>query len=255
MGDSDFLTIEDHRRIAYHKCSAQGQDRRPGVVFFGGFKSDMTGIKALYLESVCKALDIDYLRFDYTGHGASSGRFEDGCIGDWVRDSRDIVTALTKGPQIYVGSSMGGWIALLLAREAPERVAALIGIAAAPDFTEDLIWASASGAQRSAIMKQGLVSLPGDYGDDYIITERLIREGRNHLILREPFRADFPVRLLHGTADKDVPYERALALLTHLDGTDIRLNLVRGSGHRMSDEYELSLLKETLIGLPVLYGC
>jgi len=144
---------------------------------------------------------------------------------------------------------MGGWIALLLARDAPENVAAMIGIAAAPDFTEDSMWAAASESQRSTIMEQGSLALPSEYGDPYVITRHLINEGRKNLILRSPLRVSFPVRLLHGTADVDVPQERALMLLSHIEGPDVRATFLRGSEHRMSDERELSLLKETLIGL------
>ncbi len=249
MGDPDFITTNDGRCIAYHRVLAQGSDNKPGVVFFGGFKSDMTGSKALYLQELCEALGLAYLRFDYTGHGASSGAFEDGCIGDWAQDARDVIAALTTGPQIYVGSSMGGWIALLIARDAPENVAAMIGIAAAPDFTEDSMWAVSSESQRRAIMEQGFLALPSEYGDSYVITKHLIKDGRENLILRSPLHAPFPVRLLHGTADSDVPHERALALLSHIEGPDVRATLLRGSEHRMSDEKELLLLKETLTSL------
>ena len=249
MGDPDIYTTSDGRRLAYHKVSAQGTEDRPGVVFFGGFKSDMTGSKAVFLQQTCEALGLAFLRFDYTGHGASSGKFEDGSIGDWARDAEDIVSALTDGPQIYIGSSMGGWIALLLARANPERVAAMIGIAAAPDFTEDSMWAAASDAQRRAIMEQGFVTIPSEYDAPYVITRRLIENGREHLILRSPLKMTVPVRLLHGTADVDVPQERALQLLSHIDGPDISLTLLRDSDHRMSGERELLLLKETLLTL------
>lgn len=249
MEGPDFLKTSDGRRIAYHQVNVQEPDARPGVVFFGGFKSDMTGAKAVFLERTCAAMGLAYLRFDYTGHGASSGVFEDGCIGDWLRDAGDAVSALTTGPQIYIGSSMGGWIALLLARDQPERVAAMIGIAAAPDFTEDSMWAAASHAQRRAISEQGFVTLPSEYDAPYVITKRLIANGREHLLLRSPLPAPFPVRLLHGTADADVPLEHALRLHSHLDGPDIRLTLVQGSDHRMSGERELLLLKDTLAGL------
>lgn len=249
MGDPDILTTGDGRHIAYHRVNAQGTDDRPGVVFFGGFKSDMTGSKAVFLQETCEAMGLAYLRFDYTGHGASSGAFEDGCIGDWARDAADIVSELTTGPQIFVGSSMGGWIALLLTRAVPERVAAIIGIAAAPDFTEDSMWAAASHAQRRAIMEHGSLAIPGEYDAPYVITRRLIENGRENLILRNPLSIPVPVRLLHGTADPDVPQERAITLLSHIDGPDIRLTLVQGSDHRMSGERELLLLKETLVGL------
>ena len=250
MSDPNFLTTTDGRRIAYHKVNAQGTDiHKPGVVFFGGFKSDMTGAKAIFLQKTCEALDLSYLRFDYTGHGQSSGKFEEGCVGDWVRDAREAVGRLTTGPQIFIGSSMGGWIALLLARDKPEDVAGMIGIAAAPDFTEDSMWMAASESQRRDIIEQGYVSLPSEYDAPYIITRKLIEDGRDYLILRRPLSVPFPVHLLHGTADVDVPLERALQLVSHLDGPDIRLTLVKDSDHRMSGERELTLLKQTLEAL------
>ena len=251
MSDPDILKTTDGRHIAYHKVKAQdSRASSPGVVFLGGFRSDMTGTKAIFLEDWARELGLGFLRFDYTGHGASSGVFEEGCIGDWAQDAADAVEALTEGPQIFVGSSMGGWIAVILARRMPERVAGLVGIAAAPDFTEDSMWARASAAQRRDIAAKGRVELPSDYSDDpYVITRKLIEDGRDHLVLRAPMTAAFPVRLLQGTADADVPQERALQLLALLDGSDVRATFVRGSDHRMSGEPELSLLKETLNAL------
>jgi len=249
MGVPDIFSTNDGRSIAYSKVNAQGDDARPGVVFFGGFKSDMTGGKAVCLEETCVALGLGFIRFDYSGHGQSSGKFEDGCISDWLNDARDVVSQLTTGPQIFVGSSMGGWISLLLAREMSERVVGLIGIAAAPDFTEDSMWAAASHAQRRGIREQGFVPIPSEYGDPYPITRRLIEDGRQNLILRTPYHAPFPIRLLHGTEDKDVPQERALRLLAHLQCSDIRLVLSKGSDHRMSEERDLMSLKETLTAL------
>lgn len=250
MGDPDLLRTTDGRSIAYYKVDAQEPDERPGVVFLGGFKSDMTGSKAVFLHETCTELGLGFLRFDYTGHGQSSGKFEEGCISDWLSDARDVVAELTSGPQIYVGSSMGGWIALLVAEEAPTQVAGLIGIAAAPDFTEDSMWSAASHTQRRAIEEDGYVLIPSDYGNEpYQITRRLIEDGRRNLILRRPYQAPFPVRLLHGTKDQDVPQDRALRLLAHVDCADIRLSLLRGSDHRMSGERELLLLKETLTAL------
>jgi len=249
MGDPDILITTDGRSIAYYKANVQEADEKPGVVFFGGFKSDMTGSKAVFLQETSAELGVNFLRFDYTGHGQSSGKFVDGCISDWLRDARDVVSKLTKGPQIYVGSSMGGWIALLLAQEAPKKVAGLIGIAAAPDFAEDSMWAAASQAQRQKIYEHGYVLIPSEYDDPYPIARRLIEDGRQNLILREPYYAPFPVRLLHGTNDRDVPQERALRLLAHIECSDIRLQLVKGSDHRMSEERELQLLKEALTAL------
>jgi len=219
----------------------------PGVVFLGGFRSDMNGTKAMFLEGWARERGRAFLRFDYRGHGASSGDFLDGAIGDWADDAAEAVARLTEGPQILVGSSMGGWIALLLARRCPGRVAALVGIAAAPDFTEDSMWADFDEAQRAALVREGRVELPSDYSDEpYVITRRLIEEGRNQLVLRTPLALPFPVRLLQGTADTDVPPEVALRLLAHADCPDARLTLVKGADHRFSEPRELALLAATL---------
>ena len=231
------------RQIAYHRLSGVG----PGVVFLGGFRSDMEGTKALYLEAWARAGGRAFVRFDYSGHGQSSGDFLEGCIGDWAADARAVIEALTEGPQVLVGSSMGGWIALLLARAMPERVAALVGIAAAPDFTEDSMWQGFDAAQRAALEAQGFVDLPSDYSDDpYRITKRLIVEGRDNLVLRAPLALPFPVRLLQGSADTDVPPEVALRLLAHAESPDMRLVLVKGADHRFSDDACLALIGRTL---------
>ena len=220
----------------------------PGVVFLGGFRSDMTGTKAMHLEAACRARGLGFLRFDYTGHGASSGDFEaTGCIGQWARDARDAVERLTEGPQILIGSSMGGWISLLLAKRLPGRVAGLITIAAAPDFTQDSMEPSFSEAQREEMAMTGRIALPSEYSDEpYVITQRLIDDGRDHLVLRAPLPLPFPVRLLQGTDDVDVPQARALALLAHADGPDLRLQLGKGADHRFSEPRELAILEATL---------
>ena len=227
----DHLTTPQGRRIAYHRTEGKG----PGVVFLGGFKSDMTGTKAVYLQDWAEAQGRAFLRFDYSGHGVSSGDFLDGAIGDWFEDALAVLTHLTEGPQILVGSSMGGWIALQLARAVPERVAGLVGIAAAPDFTEDSMWQGFTDAQRQDLLDKGRVELPSDYSPDpYVITRRLIEDGRTRLVLRDPLPLPFPVRLLQGTADTDVPPAVALRLLDHATGPDIRLTLVKGADHRFS---------------------
>lgn len=246
-----FLTTGDGRRIAYHRTEPRGEGKaRPGVVFLGGFQSDMTGTKAVHLEDWARGAGRAFLRFDYTGHGASSGRFEDGCVGDWAQDAADALAALTTGPQVLVGSSMGGWIALLLARAAPARVAGLVGVAAAPDFTEDLMWALMDPASQDRLMREGRLLRATDYGPDpQPITRRLIEDGRAHLVLRAPLPAPFPVRLLHGAADADVPVAVGLRLLHHLDGADARLTLVKGGDHRLSDPAALTLLAETVAAI------
>ena len=240
---SEFLTTPEGRCLAFDRTAGVG----PGVVFLGGFRSDKEGTKALALEAWAKAQGRAFLRFDYSGHGSSSGDFLDGSIGDWFADASAAVQTLTEGPQVLVGSSMGGWISLLLARAHPGRVAGLVTIAAAPDFTEDSMWAGFTAAQRAELAATGQVALPSDYSDDpYIITRRLIDDGRSHLVLRGPLHLPFPVRFLQGTADKDVPVAVALRLLDHASGPDIRLALVKGADHRFSTAECLRLIEGTV---------
>ncbi|WP_333713999.1 alpha/beta fold hydrolase [Yoonia sp.] len=232
----DYLTTDQGRRIAYHLTQGEG----PAVVFLGGFKSDMQGTKALHLQAWAESQGRAFLRFDYSGHGESSGAFTDGCIGDWFADA-SAALSLIDGPAVLVGSSMGGWISLLVARAMPEKVAGLMTIAAAPDFTEDSMWAGFTKAQKAELMA-GQVALPSDYGEPYIITRRLIEEGRTRLVLRDPLPLPFPVRFLQGTADADVDMSVALRLLDHAEGPDMRLTLVKGADHRFSDDDCLNLI-------------
>lgn len=234
----DHLTTAQGRRIAYRRTEGAG----PGVIFLGGFKSDMEGTKALFLEEWAARTGRAFLRFDYSGHGQSSGAFEEGCVGDWTEDAIAALTRLTEGPQVLVGSSMGGWIALLLARARPGRLAGLVTVAAAPDFTEDAMWAGFDAAQRRALEETGQVMLPSDYGAPCVITRRLIEDGRDHLVLRAPLALPFPVRLLQGSDDADVAMAVALRLFGHAEGPDIRLTLVRGADHRFSDRDCLALI-------------
>lgn len=236
---TEYLTTPQGRRIAHHRTEGQG----PGIVFLGGFMSDMTGSKAMFLQDWAAAQGRAFLRFDYSGHGQSSGAFEDGCIGDWVEDALAMFKALTEGPQVLVGSSMGGWIALQIARTMPDRVKGLVGIAPAPDFTEDSMWAGFSEAQRVALMDQGRIVIPSDYSEDgYPITRRLIEDGRARLVLRTPLSLPFPVRILQGTADTDVPVSVALRLMDHADCPDLRLTLVKGADHRFSTPECLAMI-------------
>lgn len=216
------------------------------MVFCGGFKSDMEGTKAIWLEEWAKAAGRAFLRFDYSGHGVSDGAFVDGAIGDWFEDTLAVLD-LIEGPIVLVGSSMGGWISLLVARERPERVAGLVTIAAAPDFTEDSMWDGFSDAQKRDLEREGQVALPSDYGEPYIITKRLIEEGRGRLVLRAPLVLAFPVRFLQGTADEDVDMAVALRLLDHADSPDMRLVLVDGADHRFSDEDCLALIGRSVL--------
>lgn len=243
MPEPHRLTTPQGRQIAYRQHLPALPHGLPGVVFLGGFRSDMEGTKALHLQAWAEATGRAFLRFDYSGHGVSSGAFEDGAIGDWTEDAAAVLQELTTGPQILVGSSMGGWIALLLARAWPLRIAGLVGIAAAPDFTEDSLWAGFSEEEKAALDSTGQIARPSEYSEGpYIFTRRLIEDGRRHLVLRTPLSLPMPVRLLQGTADVDVPQSVALRLLDHISGPNIRLTLVKGADHRFSTPDCLELL-------------
>lgn len=237
----DYLDTPHGRRIAYHQSAGAG----PGLVFLGGFKSDMDGTKAVHLEAWARMQGRAFLRLDYSGHGQSSGTFTEGAIGDWAQDAQAAIEALTEGPQILVGSSMGGWISLLMTKRIPERIAGLVTIAAAPDFTEDSMWGGFSDTQK-AELEAGHVALPSDYGEPYIITKRLIEEGRRQLVLRDPLPLPFPTRFLQGTDDADVDMSVALRLLNHAQGEDMRLVLLKGGDHRFSDPAALELIENAI---------
>ncbi|MGE5145710.1 MAG: alpha/beta hydrolase [Candidatus Eiseniibacteriota bacterium] len=236
---ASIVTRGDGSTIAYHLTPGAG----PGVVFLTGFRSDMTGGKALALESACRACGRAYLRFDYTGHGASSGDFADGTIGKWTDDAVFAIERLTEGPQVLVGSSMGGWIMLLAARRLGPRVAGLVGIAAAPDFTEDLIWQNADAATRAVLKRDGVWHERSAYDPAPTpITMRLIEEGRRHLLLRGPIALACPVRLIHGMRDPDVPWQTSLRLAECLASRDVEITLVKDGDHRLSTDQDLDRL-------------
>lgn len=233
-------------QLAYARIPGDG----PGVVFLGGFMSDMTGTKALALEAHCRAAGRAFLRFDYRGHGASDGRFEDGTIGGWAEDAVAAVDRLTAGPQILVGSSMGGWLMLLTARLRPERVAGLVGIAAAPDFTEDLMWEQFPEPVRRVLARDGVWHEPSEYGDrPYPITLRLIEEGRIHLVLRRPLPLTCPIRLIHGMCDRDVPWQVSQRLLEHVGTADATLTLVKDGDHRLSRPQDIARMLDAVDAL------
>lgn len=243
MPEPDYFDTPQGRRLAYHATDGAG----PTVVFLGGLKSDMEGSKALHLEAWARRSGRAFLRFDYSGHGQSSGVFEEGCIGDWAEDAAAMLVARTTGPVVLVGSSMGGWIALLTARTMPDRLAGLVTIAAAPDFTEDAWWMEMSETEKAQMARVGHIERPSEYEDSpYIITRRFIEDGRNQLVLRAPLPLSMPVRFLHGTGDATVPTALALRLLDHAEGPDMRLTLVDGADHRFSDETCLALIETTV---------
>ncbi|SFD54712.1 alpha/beta hydrolase [Roseivivax sediminis] len=241
MAPTSFVVGPSGRRLAYVKSDGDG----PCIVFLPGYKSDMEGTKAVHLEAWAQARGRAFLRFDYSGHGASAGRFEDGAIGDWAADAQAVIEAATGGPVVLVGSSMGGWIGCLLTQRLT-RVAGFVGIAAAPDFTEDSFWAGFSDEERGKVMEDGALSLPSDYGEPYIVTRRLIEDGRENLVMRAALPMPFPVRLLQGTKDEAVAGDVPLRLLDHIDGDDVRLTLVKDADHRFSTPACLSLVEQAI---------
>lgn len=238
------LERPDGESIAYHKT----EGKTPGVIFCGGFMSDMTGSKATALEDHCRARGQAFVRFDYLGHGESSGSFEEkGCISRWADDAAAVLNELTDGPQIVVGSSMGGWVSLKLAISHPERVRALVGIAPAPDFTT-WMWEGLSKQQQSEVTTNGLVRIPSEYDPaGYVITRQLIEDGTPNFVLTgEPIPLDIPVRLLHGMADPDVPWQHSLKIAEHLASEDVRISFSKSGDHRLSEPDDLALLRATI---------
>ena len=235
---SGVLDRDDGERLAWRRVEGAG----PTLVWLGGFRSDMTGTKAQTLADWAEAEDAAYLRFDYFGHGASSGDFADGTIGRWRADALAAIDALTEGPLVLVGSSMGGWIACLVALARPERVQAMVLIAPAPDFTEKLMEPALSAAARDDLAQHGVWLSPSDYGDPSPITARLLEDGRDWSILSGPVAIAAPVHILQGGADPDVPWRHALALAEAIGHDDVVFTLIRDGDHRLSRAQDLARL-------------
>jgi pimeloyl-ACP methyl ester carboxylesterase len=236
------LSREDGATIAYRRTAG----KTPGVVFLGGFMSDMTGTKAATLHEFCQRRGQAFVRFDYFGHGESSGDFAAATVGRWKDDVLAVLDTLTEGPQVLVGSSIGGWLMLLAALARPARVKALVGIAAAPDATETLMWPRFPEPVRQTILREGAVRVPSAYASEgYLITRALIEDGRRHLLPAE-LPITCPVRLLHGMADPDVPWRTSLDLAARIAGADVQVIAVKDGDHRLSREQDLDLLLRTL---------
>jgi pimeloyl-ACP methyl ester carboxylesterase len=238
------LERPDGESIAYHKS----EGKTPGVIFCGGFMSDMTGSKATALEAHCAGHGQAFVRFDYLGHGESSGDFASkGCISRWADDAAAVLNELTEGPQIVVGSSMGGWVSLKLAISHPERVRGLVGIAPAPDFTT-WMWEGLSDDQRAEVTNNGFVRIHSEYDPaGYVITKQLIDDGTPNFVLTgEPIPLNIPVRLLHGMADPDVPWQHSIRIADHLAGDDVRISFSKSGDHRLSEPDDLALLCATI---------
>jgi pimeloyl-ACP methyl ester carboxylesterase len=245
------LTREDGATIAYHRLAGAA----PGIVFLGGFRSDMTGAKALFLHNYCRERGRAYVRFDYFAHGQSSGDFADGTISRWRDDAVAVIDSLTEGPQILVGSSMGGWIMVLAGLARPARIAAVVGIAAAPDFTTDLLPRRLSEAQRRTLFIEGGILLPSAYDPaGYLYTRALVEDGDRNLVLRGDIPLTCPVRLLHGLSDESVPWQQSQKLAERLTSTDVTLTLIKDGDHRLSRDRDLARLAATLDELAGVVG-
>ncbi|GAA3844332.1 alpha/beta hydrolase [[Pseudomonas] carboxydohydrogena] len=239
----DVRTPHGERRIAVRRREGRG----PGLVWLGGFKSDMLGTKARELDAYAQARGRSCLRFDYSGHGESSGDFKDGTIGAWLEESLAVIGACCEGEQILIGSSMGGWMALLAARamtaqkaKSRAKLKGLVLIAPAPDFTEDLMWERFTPQMREEIERNGVWYRPSDYGDPYPITKRLIEEGRDHLLLGSLLELGCPIRILQGVQDEDVPWQHAFKLTHILPSDDVVLTLVQDGDHRLSRPQDIA---------------
>mgnify|MGYP000695649589 CR=1 FL=1 len=236
MTDTQFLALPDGTSIAYTHLPG----REPGILFCSGFNSNMQGTKALALQQWARDEGRQFTRFDYFGHGQSSGRVEQGCIGRWRDDTLAVLDRVASGKQLIVGSSMGGWLMLLVALVRPERVCGLLGLAAAPDFTQRLS-ASLSVAQRAQLADDGYADLPNCYddGEPYRIGQHLLEEGATHLLLGERIPVNLPVRLIQGQRDEDVPWQLALELAGQLSSSDVEVQLVKAGDHRLSAPQDL----------------
>lgn len=242
-----YLQREGKPKLAYVFTPSSDEGAvLPLVMFLGGYRSDMNGTKATYLEEQCKARGQGYVRFDYSGHGLSGGTFEEGTIGRWLKDALAILDHVAQGPVVLVGSSMGGWIALLVARSRGAMVKALIGIAAAPDFTED-IYCRLNGAQRQELEENGVAYVPNDYSDQpYAFTKEFYSEAKNHLLLTETRSVDYPMRFIQGGQDEDVPWQTAVKIQNAYEGAESDIVIVEDGDHRLSRPEDLDLIDKEI---------
>ena len=245
IDETEYLELED-TRIAYRRTT--GQKHRAGIVWLGGFHSDMLGEKASSLHYYAQRVGRTFVRFDYSGHGESSGTFVQGTIGRWRSDALAVIDQLTSGPLVLVGSSMGGWMSLLVALARPERVKALVLIAPAPDFTDKLMWASFDEDQKRQVMELGFWTRPSPYdAAGYPITRALIEEGRNWNIMDGEVPIDVPIRIWHGGLDEDVPWSHSLELTEKLRAKDVVWSLIKDGDHRLSRPQDIERIVDTVM--------
>ena len=244
LGSVAYLTRPQGERLAV--CRLDGCE--PGVIFFGGLRSDMEGTKARRVEEICRRDGRACLRFDYSGHGRSGGRFEDGTISDWLADAAHVIDEVSDGPQIFIGSSLGGWIALLLAIQKPERAAAIIGISAAVDFTAHVRDTLFSDAQRKELVENDRVLVPDCHGGPpFVITRELIEDGDRHLLLpRKSIPIKCAMRLIHARNDRDVPWDVGLRLSETVESSDVHVTIIKDGEHQLARPSDLDVLQATL---------
>lgn len=241
--------------LAYRRIARRAACTLPDVMFLGGFMSDMTGRKAEMLAEFCARRGQGFVRFDYFAHGQSPGSMEEATIGGWVEDAVAVIDRLTEGPVVLVGSSMGGWLMLLATLARPGRVAGLVGIAAAPDFTEELVWNVYSPEEQARLMRDEKIEEPSPYGTQpYVFTRKLIEEGRRHRVLGGPISVRVPVRLVHGMADRDVPYAFSLRLAEKLDASDVAVMLIKDGDHRLSRDEDLARIAAQVAKVSAAYS-
>ncbi len=236
------------QKLAYAQQDGDGI----GVMFCGGFRSDMTGTKAAALADWAVQKNRPYTRFDYFGHGASDGAFTDGTMSHWRGDIPHMLEHVCNGKQVLVGSSFGGWLSLMAALDRPEKIAALVLIAPAVDMTERLMWARFSQKARQKLADEGLIYDPSEYDPEgYPITQKLIEDGRTHLMLDDEIDIHLPVRILHGQQDDAVPWQLSLELAERLNSQDVELHLMKNGDHRLSERHEIDRLIELIEALPL----
>ncbi|MDZ7758608.1 alpha/beta hydrolase [Rhodohalobacter sp.] len=241
------LTTHDGLKIAAHKLEGES----PTTLFVPGFFSNMEGTKATFLEKQCKKRGRAYIRFDYRGHGQSDGKFEDGTLTDWLNDTLLVLDELADAPVVAVGSSMGGWIAVLAALRRPDKICGLVGIASSPDFTEDIWHRRMTDQQQSVMNEQGYIAQPSEYRDEpIIITKRLLDSGKDHLLLhKKSLDFDIPVTLIHGMEDRDVPWQKSEKLNRLIGEEQSELILVPDGAHRLSRDKDLELIDREIVKL------
>ncbi len=247
-----YLKREGKNRLAYVHSEAKAGVKLPYVLFLGGFKSDMQGTKAQYLEAQCKARGQGFVRFDYSGHGQSDGQFVEGTIGIWRDDARDILDEVAQGPVILVGSSMGGWIALLLMSERAARVQGVVGIAAAPDFTKD-VEARMGTQERDELKRTGRLEVSSEYDDEpYIFTQGLLEDGKGQRVLGRIHMISKPLILVQGKLDADVPWQKTRDIRDAYPACSIDVIFVEDGDHRLSRPQDLALIDAQIVKLSTL---